>query len=64
MKQDFLDIYLTPFLGVGNFKNTSAMKVIFTVKMFKIFPKRKKNEKKFSVSDITASEDIPINWLY
>ena len=29
LKEDFLDIYLTMFLGVCNFGNTPAMKVIF-----------------------------------
>ena len=31
-----LDIYQTPFLGVRNFGNPSAMRVIFCQKMFKI----------------------------
>ena len=35
-KRDFLDIYLTTFSGVRKFKNTSAMRLIFLLKMFKI----------------------------
>ena len=48
-EQYFLDIYLTTFFGVHNFKNTSAMRVIFTSKIFKIeckFYKRKKEMEK------------------
>ena len=29
LKQDFLDIYLTTFLGVSDFKNSQAIKVMF-----------------------------------
>ena len=46
LKRDFLDIYLTTSFGVPKFKNTSAMRVIFFLKMFKIeskFTKCKKN---------------------
>ena len=35
-ERDFLGIYLTMFLGVRNFGNTSAMRVIFFLKMFQI----------------------------
>ena len=34
LKQYFFDIYLTTFLEVRNFENTSAMGVIFFKKMF------------------------------
>ena len=47
---NFLDIYLTTFFGVHKFKNTSAMRVIFFLKMFKIeskLPKCKKKWEKF-----------------
>ena len=36
LKWDFLGIDLTMFLGVRNFGNTSAMRVIFFSKMFQI----------------------------
>ena len=36
MKRDFLHIYLTTFLGIRNFRNTSAMGVIFFLKVWKI----------------------------
>ena len=36
LKEEFLDIYLTTFFGVDKFKNTSAMRVIFFLKIFKI----------------------------
>ena len=36
LKRDFLDIDLTTFFGVSNFGNTSAMRFIFFLKMFKI----------------------------
>ena len=32
---DFSDIYVIPFFGDGNFENTSAMMVIFFLKVFK-----------------------------
>ena len=46
LKWDFLDIYLTTFFGVRKFKNTSAMRVIFFLKMFKIESKIWKFKKK------------------
>ena len=36
MKRTSLDIYLTTFLGVRNFKNTSVLRAMFSLKMFKI----------------------------
>ena len=36
LKGAFSDIYLITFFGDGNFGNTSAMRVIFFLKMFKI----------------------------
>ena len=47
LKGDFLDIYLTTSFGVPEFKNTSAMKVILILKMFKIESKSRKCKKKF-----------------
>ena len=53
LKRDFLGFYLTTFFGVRKFKNTSAMRVIFFLKMFKIefkfrnSKKKKKNSEKF-----------------
>ena len=46
LKRDFLDIYLTTFFGVRKFKNTSTMRVIFFLKMFKIESKFRKCQKK------------------
>ena len=46
LKQHFLDIYLTTFFGVLKFKHTSAMRVIFFLKMFKIESKFRKCKKK------------------
>ena len=36
LKRDFTDIYLITFFGDGNLGTTSAMRVIFFLKMFKI----------------------------
>ena len=36
LKRDFTDIYLIYFFGDGNLGNTSAMRVIFFLKMSKI----------------------------
>ena len=49
LKRAFLYIYLTTFFGVRQFKNTSPMRVIFFLKMFKIestFQNYKKKKKK------------------
>ena len=35
LKRDFSDIFIITFLGVRSFKNTSAMRIIFFLKMFK-----------------------------
>ena len=49
-------------------QNTSAMKVIFFLKMFKIesiFTKcKRKIKKRFFVSEIIASENVATNFLY
>ena len=47
LKWEFLDIYLTTYFGVRQFKNTSAMKVMFFWKY----------------SEIIASENVVINRL-
>ena len=49
-KQDFLDIDVTMFFGVRNFGNTSAMRVIFFLKMFQIYTRFVKCRKKFTKS--------------
>ena len=36
LEQDFSDIYLITFFGDGNFGNTSAIRVIVFLEMFKI----------------------------
>ena len=44
LKRDFLDIYLTTFYGIRNFRNTSPMRFIIFLKVFKIlstFQKRR-----------------------
>ena len=46
-KREFLDIYLTTYFGVRNFKNTSVMGVIFFLKMVKIESKFRKSKKTF-----------------
>ena len=46
LKGDFWDIYLTTFFRVCKFKNTSAMRVNFFLKMFKIGLKFRKFKKK------------------
>ena len=69
LKQDFLDNYLTTLFGVRKFKYTSAISVIFFLKMFKIeckfrkCEKKKKNQKLFYVSEIIASENVAISCL-
>ena len=42
LKRDFLDIYLTTSFGIPNFKNTSAVRVIFFLENFKIESKFRK----------------------
>ena len=42
----FLDIYLTAFFGVPKFKNTSPMRIIFFLKIFKMESKFAKCKKK------------------
>ena len=70
LKRAFLYIYLTTFFGVRQFKNTSPMRVIFFLKMFKIestfqnYKKKKKKQKKFLLSEIIASQYVAINCLY
>ena len=46
LKLDFLDIYLSTFFGDCRFKNTSAMRVIFFLKMLKTESKFRKSKKK------------------
>ena len=46
LKQDFLGIYLTMCLGGRKFKNTSTLRVIFSLKMLKIESKFRKCKKK------------------
>ena len=67
LKRDFLDIYLTTFFQVRKFENTSAMRVIFFLKMLKIeskfreWKKEKKMRKMFFVSEIFEAENVAIN---
>ena len=49
-KRNFLDIDLTMFFGVCNFENTSAMRVMCLLKMFKIQTRFQKFRKKFRKS--------------
>ena len=69
LKEDFLDLYLTRFFGVRSFQKRSAVRVIFFKKMFKIESEFRKCEKKktkkiFFLSEIVASENVAINYLY
>ena len=68
LKRDFLEIFLTTFFGVRKFKNTSAMRVIYFLKIFKIqstFEKCREIWRKYLfVSGIIATEDVAINYLY
>ena len=68
LNYDFLDIFLTRFIGVCKFKTKSAMKVIFVLKILNIectFPEcNEKFGKCFFVSEIISSEDVAINCLY
>ena len=68
LKHDFLDIYLTTLFGVRKFKNTSAMRLIYFLKMFKIEPRFRKCKEisgnNFFVSEIIATEDVAVNCLY
>ena len=45
LKQDFLDIYPTTFFRVRKFKNSSALRVIFLLRIFKIESEFKKDKK-------------------
>ena len=45
LKAEFLDIYIITFFGVCKFKNPSAMRVIFFLKMFRIQSKIRKFKK-------------------
>ena len=68
LKHDFLDIYLTTLFGVRKFKNTSAMRLIYFLKMFKIEPRfwkcKEISGNNFFVSEIIATEDVAVNCLY
>ena len=46
LKLDFLETYLTTYFGIRQFKSTSAMRVIYFLKMFKIESKLRKCKKK------------------
>ena len=47
LKRDFLDIYLTTYFAVRKFKNTSDVRVILFLKMFRNESNFKKCKKKF-----------------
>ena len=47
LKREFLDIYQTTSFRVRKFENTSAMRVIYFLKMFKVESKLRKLKKKF-----------------
>ena len=50
LKRDILDIYVTMSFGVRKLKNTSAMRVIFFLKMLKTESESRKCKKKFRKS--------------
>ena len=64
-----LETYLTTNFGIRQFKSTSAMRVIYFLKMFKIesklrnCKKKKKNREIFLVSERMASQNVAINFL-
>ena len=69
LKRDILENFLSRFFGVRKFKNTSAMRVIVFLKIFKIESnfikkKKKKIKPKLFVSEIIGSENVAINILY
>ena len=68
LKRDFLDIYITTSFSVRKLENTSAMRVILFLEMFKIeskFRKIKKSiAKTFFDSEKIASGNIALNCLY
>ena len=67
LKRDFLNVYLTTFFGVSQFKNRLAMKVIFFWKRLKLdlnSENAKKKKKNFFVSEIIASQNVAIDWLF
>ena len=67
LKGNFVGTYVTMYVGVRKLKNTSAVRVFSFLKMFKLESKfrkcKKKNQKKFFVSEIIASENVAINCL-
>ena len=64
----FWDIYLTTLFWVCKSKNTSAMRVIYFLKMLKTEPRFRKCKEisgnNFFVSEIIATEDVAVNCLY
>ena len=67
LKRDILDIYLTTFFGGCKIKNTSAMRVILLLEIFKIkfnFENAKKKWKIYFVSERVASQNVAINCLF
>ena len=68
MKLDFFEIDVTMFLGVRNFGNTSAVRVILFFKnvenLNEISRMKQKIEKKLFLFEIIASELVPLNCLY
>ena len=70
LKRDILENFLSTFFRGRKFKNTSAMRVIVFLKMFKIeskftkCKKKKKKKQKLFLSKIIGSENVAINILY
>ena len=68
MKLDFFEIDVTMFLGVRNFGNTSAVRVILFFKnvenLNEISRMKQKIEKKLFLFEIIASELVALNCLY
>ena len=67
VKRDFLEIYVTPFFGLRRFKNSSAMRVSFFLRISELnqnLQKAEKIEKIFFVCEINTSENFAINCLY
>ena len=68
MKLEFFEIDVTMFLGVRNFGNTSAVRVILFFKnvenLNEISRMKQKIEKKLFLFEIIASELVALNCLY
>ena len=63
-KQHLIDIYLTTVFGVWNFENTSAMRVIFCLKLLKILSAFQKCRKTLEKAFCFLDNCLWIGWVY